>query len=302
MRVIAITGASAGIGRATALRLARDGAAVVICARRADRLDAVAAEIVAAGGQALPVVADVTRAADMDALVARAVERFGRLDVMMCNAGFGIAGAIDDVTPDQMQKLMDVNYTGTYHATRAALPVFRRQQSRPHHHRLVDRRQARRAVHGRVRGDQVRAGRPRGMPARGAAGHRHSRQRGLSGLDRHRVLRRDGARDRRAGDARAGPRQTRRDGRRRDRPRDRAAGRRGLPARHLARARDRSTRWRRASATGSSSASAASRCDERKRAPRERRATTDHDRRSPGAATAPRSTSSALASEASAER
>jgi short-subunit dehydrogenase len=129
MRVIAITGASAGIGRATALRLARDGAAVAICARRADRLDAVAAEIVAAGGQALAMPADVTRAADMDAFVARTVERFGRLDVMMCNAGFGIAGAIDDIAPEQMQKLMDINYTGTYHATRAALPLFRRQRS-----------------------------------------------------------------------------------------------------------------------------------------------------------------------------
>jgi short-subunit dehydrogenase len=129
MRVIAITGASAGIGRATARRLARDGAAVAICARRADRLDAVAAEIAAAGGQALSVAADVTRAEDMDAFVARTVERFGRLDVMMCNAGFGIAGAIDEIAPDQMQKLMDVNYTGTYHATRAALPLFRRQGS-----------------------------------------------------------------------------------------------------------------------------------------------------------------------------
>src|SRR4051794_3073502 len=125
MRVIAITGASAGIGRATALRLARDGAAVAICARRADRLEVVATEIAAAGGTPLPMVADVTRAADMDALVARTVERFGRLDVMLCNAGFGIAGAIDDITPDQMQKLMDVNYTGTYLAARAALPVFR---------------------------------------------------------------------------------------------------------------------------------------------------------------------------------
>jgi short-subunit dehydrogenase len=128
-RVIAITGASAGIGRATALRLARDGAALVICARRADRLDAVAAEITAAGGQALAVAADVTREEDMHALVAKAVERFGRLDVMVCNAGFGIAGAIDDIRPDQMHTLMDVNYTGTYLATRAALPVFRRQGS-----------------------------------------------------------------------------------------------------------------------------------------------------------------------------
>src|SRR4051812_12831790 len=129
MRVIAITGASAGIGKATAIRLAREGAAVAICARRADRLDAVAAEIVAAGGQALAMEADVTSAAAMDAFVARTVERFGRLDVMLCNAGFGIAGAIDDIAPEQMQKLMDVNYTGTYHATRAALPAFRRQHA-----------------------------------------------------------------------------------------------------------------------------------------------------------------------------
>jgi NAD(P)-dependent dehydrogenase (short-subunit alcohol dehydrogenase family) len=129
MRVIAITGASAGIGRATALRLARDGAAIAICARRRDRLEDVAAAIVKAGGQALPVVADVTSEADMNAFVAKTVERFGRLDVMMCNAGFGIYGAIDDITPEQMKKLMDINYFGTFYATRAALPVFRRQKS-----------------------------------------------------------------------------------------------------------------------------------------------------------------------------
>jgi len=127
MRVVAITGASAGIGRATALRLARDGAAVAICARRADRLDETAKAIAAAGGQALPVVADVTHEADMDRFVAAAVERFTRLDVMLCNAGFGIAGAIDDIAPDQMRKLMDVNYMGTYLAARAAMRAFRRQ-------------------------------------------------------------------------------------------------------------------------------------------------------------------------------
>jgi NADP-dependent 3-hydroxy acid dehydrogenase YdfG len=126
-RVVVITGASAGIGRATALRLARDGAAVVACARRADRLDALAAEIAAAGGEALPVVADVTCENDMERLVALAVARFGRLDVMMCNAGFGIAGTIDDIAPPQMHKLIDANYFGTYYAVRAALPIFRRQ-------------------------------------------------------------------------------------------------------------------------------------------------------------------------------
>jgi len=128
MRVIAITGASAGIGRATALRLARDGADVAICARRRDRLDAVGAEIEKAGGHAFPFVADVTNEVDMNLFVAKTVEQFGRLDVMMCNAGFGIYGAIDDIAPDQMKKLMDINYFGTYYAARAALPVFRRQQ------------------------------------------------------------------------------------------------------------------------------------------------------------------------------
>ena len=126
-RVIAITGASAGIGRATALRLARDGASVAICARRKERLDDAAAEIERVGGRALPIVADVTREDEMNALVARTVERFGTLDEMMCNAGFGIAGAVDDITPEQMRKLVDINYMGTYYAIRAVMPIFRRQ-------------------------------------------------------------------------------------------------------------------------------------------------------------------------------
>src|SRR5262245_3076499 len=127
MRIVAITGASAGIGRATALRLARTGDALVMCARRKDRLNAVADEVRAAGGPAVPVVADVTRVEDMERLAATAVDRFGRLDVMLCNAGFGIAGAIDDITPDQMRALMDINYMGTFFAARAAMPIFRRQ-------------------------------------------------------------------------------------------------------------------------------------------------------------------------------
>jgi len=126
---VAITGASAGIGRATAVRLARDGAALVICARRPEPLESAADEVRKAGGDVLSLTADVTREPDMNLLVARAVERFGRLDVMMCNAGFGIYGAIDQIEPARMQQLLDVNYMGTYLAARAALPLFRKQRS-----------------------------------------------------------------------------------------------------------------------------------------------------------------------------
>ena len=125
--VVAVTGASAGIGRAIALRFARDGASVAICARRRERLDAVAGEIALAGGMALPVVADVSRHDDVQSFVNLTLSTWGRLDVMVCNAGFGIYGAIDRITPEQMQSLMDVNYFGTFYAARAALPIFRRQ-------------------------------------------------------------------------------------------------------------------------------------------------------------------------------
>jgi NAD(P)-dependent dehydrogenase (short-subunit alcohol dehydrogenase family) len=127
--VIAITGASSGIGRATALRLARDGASVAICARRPDRLEVVADEIRRAGGRALALPADVTIASDMDGFVERTTAAFGRLDVMMCNAGYGLYGEIDRITTEQMRAIMDVNFLGTFLAARAALPIFRRQQS-----------------------------------------------------------------------------------------------------------------------------------------------------------------------------
>ncbi|MGC4085003.1 MAG: SDR family NAD(P)-dependent oxidoreductase [Vicinamibacterales bacterium] len=191
--VVAITGASAGIGRATAARLAREGASVAICARRADTLEAVADELRRAGGRVVAIPADVTRADDMARFVAATQDAFGRIDVMMCNAGFGIYGEIDRVTPEQMQQLMDVNFTGTFLAARAALPIFRAQASG--HIIVVSSIVGRRGVPfmGPVRGNEVRAGGARGVSASRAAGFGYPRLGGLSDLDRDRVPRCDAA-------------------------------------------------------------------------------------------------------------
>ena len=126
-RVVAITGASAGIGRATAERCAAEGAAVVLSARRADRLQEIVRAIEARGGRALAVAGDVTREADMDTLVARAVETFGALDVMICNAGIGYHGPLDETPPAAMRRIVDVNLMGTLYAAASAMRVFRRQ-------------------------------------------------------------------------------------------------------------------------------------------------------------------------------
>jgi short-subunit dehydrogenase len=126
---VAITGASAGIGRACAERLARDGAAVVLCARREDKLDDVVRLIEKQGGTALAVAGDVTNDADMRVLVDRAVTTFGRLDVMICNAGIGFHGSFADTTPQIARRLFDVNVLGTVYAARAAYDVFARQGS-----------------------------------------------------------------------------------------------------------------------------------------------------------------------------
>jgi short-subunit dehydrogenase len=128
-RIIAITGASAGIGQAVALRLARDRQSLALCARRRDRLDETAAEARRLGSEVLAAPADVTKDDEMSAFANAVLARFGRLDVMICNAGFGIYGGIDTIEPSQMRRLLDVNYMGTYYALRAALPVFRRQNS-----------------------------------------------------------------------------------------------------------------------------------------------------------------------------
>lgn len=125
-RTAVITGASSGIGEAVARAFAREGLHVVLAARRRDRLDAIAADIVAAGGRATAVACDVTVPADVDTVVATALDRTGRLDVMVCNAGLGYNGRLDETSAEDMRRLIEVNYFGTFHAARAAVTHFRR--------------------------------------------------------------------------------------------------------------------------------------------------------------------------------
>lgn len=123
-KVVVITGASSGIGEATARVLAARGARVVLGARRVDRIERVAAEL---GGVAR--ATDVTRREDLTALVGLALERFGRLDVLVSNAGIARIGPLDELAVDDWLAMIDVNLNGFLYGIAAALPVFRRQGS-----------------------------------------------------------------------------------------------------------------------------------------------------------------------------
>ncbi|MCX2732388.1 SDR family oxidoreductase [Saccharopolyspora sp. NFXS83] len=126
-KVVAITGASSGIGAATALELANRGAAVVLGARRTDRLGSLVARIRDGGGRAEMLDVDVTDRADLDRLVASAVDRFGRLDVLVANAGVARVAPVADLDVDDWDQMIDVNVRGVLHGIAAALPVFREQ-------------------------------------------------------------------------------------------------------------------------------------------------------------------------------
>ncbi|MFI1676183.1 MULTISPECIES: SDR family oxidoreductase [unclassified Streptomyces] len=126
-KVVAITGASSGIGEATALLLAERGARLVLGARRTERLEELAGRITEAGGEAVCLRTDVTRGDDLHALVALAQERFGRLDVLVSNAGVGTVSPLDDLRTDEWDHMVDVNIKGLLHGIGAALPVFRAQ-------------------------------------------------------------------------------------------------------------------------------------------------------------------------------
>ena len=126
-RVAVITGGSSGIGLALGTALAAEGVAVVLGARRGDRLAAAVEDIRRRAGRAESVIMDVTSEIDVQRLVDRAHEAFARLDVMVCNAGFGYYGTVEDTDPAVMQRMMDVNFFGTFYGARAAMPHFRRQ-------------------------------------------------------------------------------------------------------------------------------------------------------------------------------
>ncbi|MGW2133234.1 SDR family oxidoreductase [Streptomyces coelicoflavus] len=126
-KVVAITGASSGIGEATALLLAERGARLVLGARRSERLAELVARIERAGGTAVRIRTDVTRRDDLQALVALASECFGQLDVLVSNAGVGTISPLDDLRVEEWDHMVDVNVKGVLYGIGAALPVFRAQ-------------------------------------------------------------------------------------------------------------------------------------------------------------------------------
>lgn len=126
-KVTAITGASSGIGQATALYLAKRGARVVLGARHEEGLVRLTERITAAGGQASYRVTDVSKRDDLHGLVRVALEKFGRLDVLFSNAGAMPIGPFDDLAVDDWEQMVDTNIKGVLFGIAAALPVFRRQ-------------------------------------------------------------------------------------------------------------------------------------------------------------------------------
>ncbi|QII08052.1 SDR family oxidoreductase [Rhodococcoides fascians A25f] len=128
-KVVAITGASSGIGEATARLLAERGAAVVLGARRTDRLSDIVEDIRARGGRASMLTVDVVRREDLVGLVEHSVATFGRLDVLVSNAGVARTSPMADLDVDGWATMIDVNLRGVLHGIAAALPTFRKQGS-----------------------------------------------------------------------------------------------------------------------------------------------------------------------------
>jgi NADP-dependent 3-hydroxy acid dehydrogenase YdfG len=128
-KIVVITGASSGLGEATARLLSAEGAIVVLGARRADRIKALADELIAKGGKAMAVITDVTDHIQVERLVGTTVKKFGRIDVMINNAGLMPQSLIERLKIDEWDRMIDVNIKGVLYGIAAALPYMKQQKS-----------------------------------------------------------------------------------------------------------------------------------------------------------------------------
>lgn len=123
--IVVITGASAGIGAALARSLAHRGARLVLAARRLDRLQKLNAEL---GGQHLVLRCDISKPTDCRALISATVDRYGRLDTLVCNAGYGFLSPVAETSADELAEIFQTNVFGTTDCIRAAVPIMLNQQ------------------------------------------------------------------------------------------------------------------------------------------------------------------------------
>ncbi len=128
-KVVVVTGASSGLGEATARLFSAQGATVVLGARRADRLQSLAKELTASGGKAIAVTTDVTRREQVKALVDAAVQTCGRIDVMLNNAGLMPQAPLERLKIDEWDRMIDVNIKGVLYGIAAALPYMKQQKA-----------------------------------------------------------------------------------------------------------------------------------------------------------------------------
>jgi short-subunit dehydrogenase len=128
-KVAIITGASSGIGAALAVQLSREGAAVILAARRKERIEKLAGEISGGGFTALPVQADVTRRPDAEMLLRTAIERYGRLDILVNNAGRGHFASVEETTDEMIRSMFELNVYSLWYTTRPALVQMKKQGS-----------------------------------------------------------------------------------------------------------------------------------------------------------------------------